>query len=194
MLDYGTSWDLLLPHVEFAYNNSVNQSTGQSPFEVVTRLHHRVPVDLVSLPMPARTSEGADDFVHHLREVHAEVCKRIEQSNVNYKQQADVHRRHTEFKPGDLGLIHVRHERFPKGALTKLHSHRARPFKVLKQLGAYAHLLELPSDLKFSPFFMLLILLVMMTMIALGKMICLPPCFLRLLSRGRLLRISWMIK
>lgn len=29
------NWDLLLPTAEFAYNNSVNRSTGKSPFEIV---------------------------------------------------------------------------------------------------------------------------------------------------------------
>ena len=29
------SWDLVLPLAEFAYNNSVNRSTGKSPFEIL---------------------------------------------------------------------------------------------------------------------------------------------------------------
>jgi hypothetical protein len=33
--DHVTSWDLVLPHAEFAFNNSVNRSTGCTPFEVV---------------------------------------------------------------------------------------------------------------------------------------------------------------
>lgn len=36
--DHTTSWDLILPQAEFAYNNSVNRSTGRSPFEVVIGL------------------------------------------------------------------------------------------------------------------------------------------------------------
>jgi len=31
-----TTWDMVLPVAEFAYNNSVNWSTGLYPFKVVT--------------------------------------------------------------------------------------------------------------------------------------------------------------
>jgi len=34
--DHHTIWDLLMPHAEFAYNSSINRSTGLSPFEIVT--------------------------------------------------------------------------------------------------------------------------------------------------------------
>ncbi|XP_035539653.1 uncharacterized protein LOC118344024 [Juglans regia] len=33
--DHVTSWDLILPNAEFAYNSYVNRTTGMSPFEVV---------------------------------------------------------------------------------------------------------------------------------------------------------------
>ena len=43
------TWDLILPTAEFAYNRSVNRSTGMSPFEVVSGYKPRMPIDL--LPM-----------------------------------------------------------------------------------------------------------------------------------------------
>lgn len=58
-----------------------------------------------------------------------------------------------EFQPGDQVPINVQPERFPKGSLTKLHSERACPFRVMKKLGANAYFLELPSDIHFSPIF-----------------------------------------
>jgi hypothetical protein len=33
--EHHKSWDNILSQVEFAYNDSVNRSTGQSPFQVV---------------------------------------------------------------------------------------------------------------------------------------------------------------
>ncbi|XXG61997.1 hypothetical protein AAC387_Pa05g0460 [Persea americana] len=33
--DHITTWDQALPMAEFAYNNSINRSTGTSPFEAV---------------------------------------------------------------------------------------------------------------------------------------------------------------
>ena len=37
------NWDLILPQAEFAYNNSINRSTGMSPFEIVHRYKPRKP-------------------------------------------------------------------------------------------------------------------------------------------------------
>ena len=48
------TWDLILPMVEFAYNNSVNRTTCLSPFEIVTSFKLRQPIDLV--PMTHRYS------------------------------------------------------------------------------------------------------------------------------------------
>jgi hypothetical protein len=33
--EHHNSWDNVLPQAEFAYNDSVNRSTGKSPFEIV---------------------------------------------------------------------------------------------------------------------------------------------------------------
>ena len=33
--DKPKGWDLILPQAEFAYNNSVNRSTGRSPFQIM---------------------------------------------------------------------------------------------------------------------------------------------------------------
>ena len=36
-----SNWEMVLPQAEFAYNNSMNKSTGKKPFEIVTRMHPR---------------------------------------------------------------------------------------------------------------------------------------------------------
>ncbi|CAL8109259.1 unnamed protein product [Prunus armeniaca] len=59
--------DFLLHVAEFAYNNSVNRSTGKSPFEVVHGFSPRSPVDLVALPVAACASDSATSFAEHIR-------------------------------------------------------------------------------------------------------------------------------
>jgi hypothetical protein len=75
--DHHSSWDLLLPQAEFAYNSSVNRSTGLSPFEIVTGTKPKVPMDLTSLSTPSRISEAAEDLSHHIQQIHEEVKRRI---------------------------------------------------------------------------------------------------------------------
>ena len=40
-----TTWDEVLSVTEFAYNSSINRSTGLSPFQVVTWYRPRKPID-----------------------------------------------------------------------------------------------------------------------------------------------------
>lgn len=78
VMDHHTTWDLLLPQAEFAYNNSMNRSTGRSPFEIVTGVKPPTLIDLVPLPIPSRVSKGVEGFVQHLQQVHKEVQAWIE--------------------------------------------------------------------------------------------------------------------
>ena len=56
------NWDLLLPKVEFAYNSSVNRTTGQSPFMIVHGYQPNKPLDLIPLPVHARVSKSTEHF------------------------------------------------------------------------------------------------------------------------------------
>ena len=50
-------------------------------------------------------------------------------------------------------MVHLRLERFHPDTYQKLQAKKMGPFRVLKQLGEKAYLLELPSDLHFSLIF-----------------------------------------
>ena len=82
---------------EFAYNNSLNRSTGRSPFEVVTGIRPRLLIDLSPLPTDTRPSQEAEQFAWHMKDVHDEVRQQIAKSNDTYKQHMDTQRRHVEF-------------------------------------------------------------------------------------------------
>ena len=55
-------WDLALPQAEFAYNSSVNISTGKSPFQVVYGQNPTSVLDLVPLPLGDRISDDGEAF------------------------------------------------------------------------------------------------------------------------------------
>ena len=50
-------------------------------------------------------------------------------------------------------MIRLKPERFPPGTLKKLHARGAGPFKVIKKVGPYAYVLELPPELGISSTF-----------------------------------------
>jgi len=54
-------------HAEFAINNSVNRSTGCTPFEAVYGRRPYTPMDLTPLPLPPRPSEAGLDFSKHMK-------------------------------------------------------------------------------------------------------------------------------
>nr|GFC16548.1 RNA-directed DNA polymerase [Tanacetum cinerariifolium] len=59
--DNTKQWDLILPQAEFAYNKSVNLTTGKSPFKVVYGWNSITPLDLVPvLEVGQFSEEGAD--------------------------------------------------------------------------------------------------------------------------------------
>ena len=53
----------------------------------------------------------------------------------HYKEQADIHRGHVEFKEGDQVLVRIRPKRFPAETFHKLHSKKAGPFDDSEEIG-----------------------------------------------------------
>jgi hypothetical protein len=151
--DHTTSWDLILPHAEFSINNSVNRSTGCTPFEVVYDRRPYTLMDLTPLPLPPRPSEAGLDFSEHMKDVHAEVKRRLSHSTDSYAAAANIKRRDIQFNGGDMVLVCLKPERFPPGSFTKLHTQRAEPFQITKNLGNNAYVIDLPSEFGISPIF-----------------------------------------
>lgn len=88
--DHAASWDFILPQAEFAFNNSVNRSTGCTPFEVVYGFHPHTPLDLHSLALPPRPSEAALDFSSYMKDMHEEVKRRLALSTEAYMSSANI--------------------------------------------------------------------------------------------------------
>ena len=133
------NWDQILPMAEFAYNSSVNQSTDISPFEIVTGLLPRKPIDLVPLPIEARPNVEAEAFSKHKQDLNDDVRRKTSLSNENYKARTDLKRKFDVFKKGDMVMVRIRLKRFPKG--WALQSIKQNQFKCLcsQFTGTYEH-------------------------------------------------------
>jgi hypothetical protein len=74
------NWDKVLPALEHAYNNSVNATTRQVPFEL---LRGQKPLEFKDflLPSPTTTVESVNDFVSRMESLVADASKSIAQAN-----------------------------------------------------------------------------------------------------------------
>ena len=97
MGDKPKGWDLILPQVEFSYNNSVNRSTSRSPFQIVYGSSPRTTPKLRKMEQGERTSVEAEEFADHIKSLHEEVHAYINKMNQQYKAKANQRRRHNEF-------------------------------------------------------------------------------------------------
>ena len=87
------TWDFILPMAEFAYNGSVNRSTGFNPFEIVTGFQLRQPIDLIPMAHHnSRVSDSVSAFASHIHALHEEIREKIIKNNADYKASADLHR------------------------------------------------------------------------------------------------------
>ncbi|CAB4263778.1 unnamed protein product [Prunus armeniaca] len=124
-----------------------------SPFEVVYGHKLRAPIDLMPMSASHRSFASANEFAHHIHDLHAEIIQRINNSNATYERDADVHRRLKEFSVGDFVMVQIKPERFPQGIAKKLQARSMGPFKVLKRLGSNAYMLQLPPEMGIIPIF-----------------------------------------
>jgi len=140
-----TDWDLKLPFVEFAINNSVNTSTGVTPFFANYGLHPWVPADLATGALLAVDSPDVMDIVDKI----ASINKLVEHNlSVAQDQQAAIAnrgRREEIFKVGDL--VMVSHENRTHGtavptATAKLRDRFLGPYRVEKVVNNNAYKLE----------------------------------------------------
>jgi hypothetical protein len=148
-----SSWDNILPQAEFTYNDSVNRSTGKSPFQIVYGKQPRGVFELRESEQTATSSASAEEFTEVMKELHGKVKQRLIDSNQEYKHREDQHRRQLQLEVGDLVLTHLRKERFPRGTYNKMKMKKIGPCRVLKKFRENAYELELSDGIRISLIF-----------------------------------------
>jgi hypothetical protein len=151
--EQGRQWDQILAQAEFAFNNSVNRSTGKSPFEIVYGIQPRGITELRKLSQHEFRSVGAEEFAAEMQKLHDKVREQLQDNNQKYKSKVDQRRREIQFEVGDEVLAHLRKERFPRGTYNKLKMKNIGPCKILRKFAANAYEIELPDNVGISPIF-----------------------------------------
>ena len=90
--EHPRTWDLITSTVEFAYNSSMNRTTGKSSFKVVHGFKPRTPIDLIPTPALHRVSESAESFATRMYELHKHISDKINSNNLKYKTLAYAHK------------------------------------------------------------------------------------------------------
>jgi hypothetical protein len=153
VMEHHGSWDNVLPQAEFVYNDSVNWSTGKSPFHIVYGTQLRGVSELRESEQGATSSASTEEFAEAMEEIHIKVKQRLIELNQEYKCRVDQHRRQLQFEVGDLVLAHLRKECFPRGTYNKIKMKKIGPCRILKKFGENAYEIELLDGIGISPIF-----------------------------------------
>jgi hypothetical protein len=128
------NWVGLLPMAEFAYNNSVTQATGMSPF-FASYGRHLGCTNLSTTPTNNNTQQG---YINHIISVQGLVTRNLKATQERMKKYADLKRKDTpEFKIRDLIMLDGRYiqTRRPKD---KLDHKKHGPFAIEKVVSPTA--------------------------------------------------------
>ena len=94
----------MLPLAEFAYNNSLHEVVGQTPFYLNYGRHPRLPTDV----QPTGQVPAADDSAAAMADAIESAEAKLEQARQRAKNIADPARRERQFAAGDLVLLSLK--------------------------------------------------------------------------------------
>ncbi|GJW03929.1 putative reverse transcriptase domain-containing protein [Tanacetum coccineum] len=104
VLDFGGSWDVHLPLVEFSYNNSYHSSVRCAPFEALYGRKCRSPI------MWAEVRQAqliGPELVQETTKKISQIKDRLKAARDHQKSYADKRRKPLEFSVGDYVLLKV---------------------------------------------------------------------------------------
>ncbi|XP_077497792.1 uncharacterized protein LOC144108425 [Amblyomma americanum] len=124
------AWDEVLPHVTFAYNSAVQETTVFSPFRLV---HGREVVTMLDTMLPHQ-----QDVYAHADAQLAEEARQLARLRIQARQQIDARRynqghRDVQFNPGDRVWEWTPIRR--RGLSEKLLKQYFGPYEVIRRIG-----------------------------------------------------------
>ncbi|RYN78876.1 hypothetical protein AA0119_g13535, partial [Alternaria tenuissima] len=143
--DAQDNWTLLLPTAQFAYNNSIHESTRLTPFYAVYGKH-----PLLSMPPEDSRREGeVPDAVNRVQRMHSARASAKEQLRRAQEYQSRYYNNKHKpevFHQGDLVLLSTKHINILHQPNKKLSSKFIGPFRVQDAVGTQAYRLQLPPN------------------------------------------------
>ena len=144
--DKPEDWDTRLAALEFAANDSLNRSTGYSPFFLEYGQDPLRPASLLNpatLDPPPETAPGMiNRMAHDLASAKAAVAKAQEQQRKYY----NAHRRNHDFTVGDMVLLSTAAIPRTGEEIRKFRPLFEGPFEILDMPSPVSATLDLPDD------------------------------------------------
>ncbi|QRV78837.1 Retrotransposable element Tf2 protein [Ceratobasidium sp. AG-Ba] len=137
------NWAGILPMAEFAYNNSVNASTNQTPFYACYGFHPRFSIGQQLDESVPHADERANQLQAQMDKLQSSVALANKKIKHNYDLE---HRAPEDIKVGDKVWLDARNIKTER-PVAKLAAKKIGPYKVLKKEGTHAFKLELPHTL-----------------------------------------------
>jgi hypothetical protein len=143
------NWVDLLPIVEFAYNNTFQESIHQTPFYANYAYHPR----LDALDLSLSKNPAMQDLATKLLGIHKEMKAKLVEAQERQKTNVDKSRKqHPNISVGNKVWL-LRRNLKTRRPSDKLDYRRLGPFIVTKQVNKVAYRLDLPSSIKIHPVF-----------------------------------------
>ena len=145
-------WDKLLPAVEFAINNSFQESTKTTPFELVYGQRLRTPLTVEAggaepTSYVSTSSPSANRIAEQVRNRVRRAKQCLLQARDRQKAYADRHRRDESYTKGQKVLLDVRNLSLRIRGSKKLLARWAGPFPILERIGKQAYQIDLKDTL-----------------------------------------------
>ncbi|GBG63470.1 hypothetical protein CBR_g38088 [Chara braunii] len=150
------NWDEMLPKVASAYNNSVHLSTCRTPNELHKSFRPRRPFDGLNRDQIQRLPPGTREFaLQHGKEL-ATVIQNLRKAQHRMIEQANKHRRPSQFQVGDLVWVKSKEFVPEENISQKLLPAYRGPWPVLEVKGGEdgpSYTIEIPAHLHTYPVF-----------------------------------------
>ena len=138
-------WNDWLPLAEFAYNNSVHEAIGETPFFLNYGVHPRLPG---AVRTQAKVVPAASEFAQRMTQIMEKAKIRLEAARQRAMQIANPGRRDSVFSVGDQVLLSSRNIAMKTPGSNKLLPKYLGPFKVAEVLSPVSYRLELPTSMR----------------------------------------------
>lgn len=149
--EHQSDWDAYLVPLEFAYNRSINRSTGYSPFYLLYGQQPHVPATLL-LAEPS-SAPAVDEFVQRIIDTLAAAKRHLAVAQQQMQVDANKSRRLDDFAVGDKVLLSTQNFRQLAGDSRKLWPRFIGPFEISERIGDLSYRLVLPPEYRMHDVF-----------------------------------------